>query len=606
MRSPDLTNKAVQKWFGKAVRRYPARSAALVLISVLTSLSDGLSISLLIPFLSTLFAGASVRPPMPGPLGDFLSWIAAWTGQRGGLLTLSLLIVLLVAVGAALRYAEGRISNWISGQISFDLRSRIHRNLLGTDFEFICVNDNGRLLNTLDSETWVATESITTYFHLIASICMIAALSAVLLLISWQLTILVAVLIAVVSLVTLPFNRRARLLGNQTVVASEDLTARAVELFDAMRMIRAFGRESSAQRRYDEASRRAFDLSIRSEREGSAAGALQEVLYAAMFVCVVFAGLSIGVTGAVLVAFLALLHRLQPHVRAVDGARIRLASMAGSSAAVARLEALPIANGESAEVVLPELNDAIRFRNVTFAYAGKDQERRNALEAIDLEFAFGKVTAVVGWSGAGKSTLTNLLFRFYDPSSGTITVDGVPLTDLDLGWWRSRLAIAGQDADLIDGTIAENIAYGKDGATFEDVVEAARRASVDDFIQTLPRRYETQVGGRGVLLSGGQRQRIGLARAFIREDALLVLDEATNSLDSMTEDQILRALEALRGKRTVIVIAHRLSTTRMADQVVVLAGGKVAESGTPHALMGRNGLYARMVQLQELTRQEAR
>jgi ABC-type multidrug transport system fused ATPase/permease subunit len=206
----------------------------------------------------------------------------------------------------------------------------------------------------------------------------------------------------------------------------------------------------------------------------------------------------------------------------------------------------------------------------------------------------------VGWSGAGKSTLTNLLFRFYDPDKGSITLDGIPLQRLDLAWWRGQLAIAGQDADLIGGTIRDNIAYGKEGASSEEIVDAAKRASVHDFILTLPQGYDTQVGSRGALLSGGQRQRIGIARALVRRSAILVLDEATNSVDSMTEEDILCSLEELRGQMTIIVIAHRLSTTRTADHVVALAEGRVVEAGPPAELLRRNGLYARMVQLQEL------
>jgi subfamily B ATP-binding cassette protein MsbA len=210
------------------------------------------------------------------------------------------------------------------------------------------------------------------------------------------------------------------------------------------------------------------------------------------------------------------------------------------------------------------------------------------------------MTAIVGVSGAGKTTLSNLLFRFHDPQSGQITVDGVPLTEIDLSWWRRQLSIAGQDADLISGTIRDNIAYGLSEVAADRVVDAARKASAHAFISALPMGYDTRVGERGILLSGGQRQRIGLARALIRESGILVLDEATNSLDSMTEAEVLASLEALHGT-TVIVIAHRLSTTRMADQIVVLSGGRVVESGTPAVLYQEDGLFSKMVKLQELS-----
>lgn len=601
-----MATKAVQRWFGKAVRRYPARSAALVVLSVLTSLTEGMSISLLIPFFSTLLSGVSARPALPGPLGKFLDAVTAWTTAAGGLLTLSVLIVGLVAFTAVLKYGERTIASRISSLVSWDLRRRIHANLLRTDYEYICINDSGRLLNALDSQTWSATDAISAYFRLIASTWMVGVFTVLLLLISWRLTVAVGLLVALVWLATSPFNRRARALGVRSVSAAGALTDRGIELFDAMRMIRAYGREDEVQRRYEDESREMYELGVRSERVVALAGGLREMLYAAAVVCAVFIGLGLGLGGAVLVGYLALLHRLQPHVRAIDDLRMNLASLEASSEELAQLEALPVARLDSGDALqLPALKEAIRFEAVSFAYAGKDQEQRNALDGVSLEIPFGKVTALVGWSGAGKTTLTNLLFRFYDPKAGRITVDGTPLTQLDLDWWRSRLAIAGQDADLVDGSIADNIACGRTGASREAVIEAAKRASAHAFIEALPLGYETRVGGRGVLLSGGQRQRIGLARAFMREDAVLVLDEATNALDSMTEDQVLRAIEALKGRATVVVIAHRLSTTRMADQIVVLAAGRVAEAGTARELMRRNGLYARMAALQELTPAQA-
>jgi ABC-type multidrug transport system fused ATPase/permease subunit len=279
---------------------------------------------------------------------------------------------------------------------------------------------------------------------------------------------------------------------------------------------------------------------------------------------------------------------------------MHLASVSASILAVSKLLRLSHWDPQGpGTVTRTQLKRAIRFEHVSFAYSGKNDEVRNAITDVTLEFPIGRVTGIVGWSGAGKSTLTNLLFRFYDPSKGTISVDGVPLPRLDLVWWRSQLAIAGQDAELVGGTIRDNIAYGKENATFEEIVEAAQRACIHDFILTLPQGYETQVGGRGALLSGGQRQRIGLARALVRRSAILVLDEATNSVDSMTEAEILRSLEELRGQMTIIVIAHRLSTTRTADHVIALAEGRVAEAGSPAELLRRKGLYAQMVQLQE-------
>ena len=226
----------------------------------------------------------------------------------------------------------------------------------------------------------------------------------------------------------------------------------------------------------------------------------------------------LGIGQAALIAYLALLRRMQPYIQALDEARLNLASLSASVNAVSELLSLrPWAADAVGGQTLAELKEGVRFEHVTFAYRGKDQEIRNAVEDISLTIPVGKTTAIVGLSGAGKSTLINLLFRFHDPFEGRITVDGVPLTKIDLSWWRRQLAIAGQDADLINGTIRENIAYGLPDISPDAILEAARKACADGFISELPKGYETRVGERGVLLSAGQRQRIGLARALVRD-----------------------------------------------------------------------------------------
>jgi subfamily B ATP-binding cassette protein MsbA len=565
---------------------------------VLNSLADGLSISLLIPFIALLFRDGSDSPVDDGLLGELVGRLAAISGEGRELYAVSVLILALVAFRCIAGYVEGLIASWISSRISCDLRARMHENLLKVDFKYLCINDNGRLLNTLDSQAWQAADVISSCFGLVTSACMTLVFTSILLAISWKLTLLVAGLVGVVSLVLLLFDRRLRALGARSVRAAEDLSGRAVELFDAMRMIRAFGREPQAQAAYEHASESLLDISRERDRVGAAAAGVQEMLYAMNFVAVIFFALWLGMGGAALIGYLALLYRLQPHVRALDEARMDFASI-DAVAAILDLEPWKPSAGDA--VRLPALRQEIRFDNVTFAYSGKDAEIRNAVEDVSLTLPIGKVTAIVGWSGAGKSTLTNLLFRFYDPDSGAISVDGVPLARLDLEWWRDQLAIAGQDADLITGTIGENIAYGWDHATQADVIQAAQRASAHEFIASLPRGYDTRVGSRGILLSGGQRQRIGLARALVRRSPVLLLDEATNSVDAMTEFEILKALEDLRGNMTIVVIAHRLSATRTADQVIALAEGRVVEAGSPAELLRRNGLYAQMVHIQEIS-----
>jgi subfamily B ATP-binding cassette protein MsbA len=244
------------------------------------------------------------------------------------------------------------------------------------------------------------------------------------------------------------------------------------------------------------------------------------------------------------------------------------------------------------------LKKEIAMEAVTFVYG--DDSLQPALNRVSFLIPAGSVTAVVGTSGAGKSTLVNLLCRFYDPNAGRITVDGTDLRELSLKDWRRRIGVAGQDAELMTGTVAENIAYGRPEASEEEIRTAAQLANAAEFIEDLPERWDTRVGARGLRLSGGQRQRIGLARALLCKPSLLILDEATNALDSLSETAVQQTLEQLRGGTTILVIAHRLSTIRDADYVVVLSNGEVVEQGRPGDLFSANGVFSKLYELQSL------
>jgi subfamily B ATP-binding cassette protein MsbA len=242
--------------------------------------------------------------------------------------------------------------------------------------------------------------------------------------------------------------------------------------------------------------------------------------------------------------------------------------------------------------------DELRFEKVNFAY---ETGGRMALSDIDFTLRYGEVLAFVGRSGAGKSTIVNLLCRFYDPSMGRITVDGTLLPEFDLAQWRGGIAIAGQGVELMGLSIADNIRYGRPGATHEEIVIAAKEVDAHDFIAQLPQGYDTILDRWHGTLSGGQRQRIALARALLRQPQILILDEATSELDSGTEALIQDVLKRLKGRITIVIIAHRLSTIRNADRVVVLDEGRVVESGSPGELLEREGTFAQLASLQTRT-----
>ena len=253
---------------------------------------------------------------------------------------------------------------------------------------------------------------------------------------------------------------------------------------------------------------------------------------------------------------------------------------------------------DDGETVLESVKGDIRFEGVTFGYSSDDGESRPVIKGFDLDVKAGETLALVGPSGGGKSTLCNLIPRFYKIDEGRITLDGIDVKDITLASLRGSIGMVSQNVFLFDGTVRENIAYARPDATDEEIIDAARRANIHEYIETLEHGYMTEVGERGIKLSGGQRQRIAIARVFLKNPKLLILDEATSALDNITEMQIQASLEELSLGRTVIVVAHRLSTIKNADKIVVVSDGGVLEMGTHEELMARAGEYARLYSYQ--------
>ena len=253
---------------------------------------------------------------------------------------------------------------------------------------------------------------------------------------------------------------------------------------------------------------------------------------------------------------------------------------------------------DEGRVEISDIRGDVSFEDVTFSYSVDDTDDKAVISNLTLNLKAGDTVALVGPSGGGKSTICNLIPRFYNVTSGRITVDGHDVMDITLDSLRRNIGIVSQSVFLFDGTIRDNIAYGRPDATDEEVVEAAKKANIHDFIVTLDNGYDTEVGERGVKLSGGQRQRISIARVFLKNPKLLILDEATSALDNVTEQQIQSSLEELAEGRTVIVVAHRLSTVKNADEIVVIDHTGIVERGSHEELLARNGEYAKLYSYQ--------
>ncbi|BAU13807.1 ABC transporter related [Leptolyngbya sp. NIES-3755] len=576
------------------VKFYPWAMSAIVVLGVLSSLSEGFGLSLFIPLLQ------SVQQTDASSGNFFLSSINQIFSEipnESRFVFIAAFIFVCILLKSILTYANTVLFAWLNSRISHQLRSNIFNQLLSVSGSYLERNDTGKFINTLATETWQTSRALSIFVNLIIDSCTVLVFAVFLLLISWQLTIWVCVAIVLISVAIQSVTRQVKSIGQTAVQANQSLADRIWEGLGGMRVIRAFGRERYEQKRFDRASEQVRRSFFKLEMLSGVVSPLSEILSAALLLLILVVALRANQTALpTLLTFVFILYRLQPKVKQVDGARVALASLISSVAEVmALLDRSDKPYLISGHIPFQGLKREIQFEQVTFHY---NPDESPAVQNISLSIPQGKTTAFVGPSGAGKSTLINLLCRFSDPTIGEIYIDGCLLRQLQLETWRDRLAIVSQDIYMFSTTVRENIAYGQLDATDDEIIKAAQLANADEFIRQLPAGYDTHIGDRGVRLSGGQRQRITLARAIIRDPEILILDEATNALDSIAEDLIQEALKTLSRNRTVIVIAHRLSTIEQADQIIVLNQGQVVEQGNLNQLLANRGLFTQLYQLQ--------
>ncbi len=579
------------------VGRHPWAIAAMIVLGLLEALTEGIGISLFIPFLYSLDTEV-VGVDADGSLARALTGLFEAVPAGDRLLFISAAIFSLVLLRSALGYGNGLLFSWVDVRLSHHLRCRVFDQLLRVGMRFIERTRSGKLWNALEGETWTATDAVSTFAGLVINFATVVIFTGILLLISWQLTLVVAAALFLISFLIQTMTRRIESLSRRSLRADEALSQRIVELFAGMRTIRAFSRQRYEQRRFAAASQRVGRAGLRIEVLSGLIQPVSELLAAGLLIAVLFAMLHGNQANlpAVLV-FIAILYRLHPQVQGLDEGRTQLAAALPGVEVVTDLLARddkPYVR--SGDVRFETLETAIELDSVDFCY---DPQEPPALSDVTLRIGRGETTALVGPSGAGKTTLINLLMRFYEPSAGDVTVDGVALHDTDLHSWRRKIAVVSQDIHVFNTTVRDNIVYGKLDASEPEIVAAAKQADAHGFIRSLPEGYDTVVGDQGVRLSTGQKQRIALARAIVRDPAILILDEATNALDSISENVIQASLQKLRRDRTVIVIAHRLSTIEQADQIVVLDAGRIVERGTLADLLANNALFARLYELQK-------
>jgi ATP-binding cassette subfamily B protein len=509
-------------------------------------------------------------------------------------------IALALAVATAIRFY---FVTWLGERVIADIRKAVFDHVIGLTPAFFEVTRTGEVLSRLTADTTLIQTVVGSSASVAArNLVMLSGALVLLFVTSVKLTLLVIGIVVLVLIPLLLFGRWVRSLSRKSQDRIADTSARASETLNAVQTVQAFTREAIERRLFGAAVESSFVVAI---QRTLARAVMTAVVMAAVSICIVgvfwvgahdvVAGrMTIGILtqfagyAVIFVSGMGAMSETWGDLQRAAGASERLMEL---------LHVQPDVAAPAQPVALPRpAKGAVAFHDVTFHYPSRPNYK--ALNDFSLAIAPGEAVALVGPSGAGKSTVFQLLLRFFAPQRGSITFDGVDIADADPADLRRTIAVVAQDSVIFSGTLAENIRYGRPGASDEDVRRAAEAAAAAEFIDKLPNGYQTPVGERGVTLSGGQRQRIAIARAILRDAPLLLLDEATSALDAENERLVQIGLENLMAGRTTIVIAHRLATIQRLKRIVVMDQGRVVGEGSHAELVARGGLYARLADLQ--------
>jgi ATP-binding cassette subfamily B protein len=540
---------------------------------------------------------------------QFIRWIVdRGIGGKDTDLLLEAVIALLALtlMKGVLTFWQGRWAEQASQSVAYDLRNALHRKFAELSFSYHDRTRTGQLLSrTMQDVERVRFVTGRAFLRLVDSTVLMLGSAAILIWMHPRLALLALVMLPFLAHRALYLGRRLRPISLAVQQQLAVLTTRLEQNLRGARVVKVFAQEDAEVARFDQENHRWFDLSVHSSRLQAINTPLMDLIANISTVIIIWYGGRLVVQGQLtlgeLVAFTTYLAQLASPVRRLGQI---VPALAVASAAGARVFEILDTQSDVRDtpdaIGLPPIRGEVRFEHVSFAYAG----RLPVLDDISFEAQPGQVIALMGMTGAGKSSVINLIPRFYDVTAGRITIDGYDIRDVTLSSLRDQIGIVLQDTLLFATTIRENIAFGRPAASMEAIADAARAAQAHDFIAALPDGYETLVGERGVTLSGGQRQRIAIARALLKDPRILILDDATASVDTETEQLIQQALERLMRGRTSFVIAQRLSTLRMANVVIVLEHGRIATRGAHDQLLRTSALYAEIYHQQLRGRDE--
>jgi len=573
-----------QRLFGY-VKPYRFRLAGGILLAIAYSASNGATIFIVKKVWASVFEQVNHQN---------LTWLQA--------LVYAGLVPFIMAVRGVCDFGTTYLMNWVGGKVVNDLRVLLFEHLQSLSLDYFTGAQTGELISRSTNDVGAIQNSISTVVADIVKqpgtlIFVLAALFRM----DWRLTLATLVLFPLCLVPILVYGRRIRKAAKAMQEHQASLVSVLHEALVGMRVVKAFSMEAREAADFRGLCNRLFSQRMRIVRSKAISTPLIEMISGLGAAFVFLYAYKTDMPASTLVGMAIGLFFLYEPVKKLSGVQMQLQeSLSAAERIFQVLDTKPSVIQSSDAIDLPRLRQAIRYENVSFRYGSNGA----VLDDVSLEISAGTIMAIVGASGAGKTTLFNLIPRFYDPTGGAVTIDGQDIRRGTFQSLRGQIGLVTQETFLFNDTVANNIAYGKPGASREEIIDAAKRAHVDDFVAQMPNQYDTIIGESGMKLSGGQRQRLAIARAILKNPPILLLDEATSALDTESERAVQAALDDLMwsGKQkkahTMLVIAHRLSTVQHADCIIVLDKGCIAEKGTHDQLLALGQVYKRLYEMQ--------
>ncbi len=583
----------------------------LILASVCmicSSAFSGVSMGMILPLVDNIIAGKQIVIPQGVHVPVFVEALIRDVNAMSPIELLNrmtLIVIVLWLLKNFFEYCQTYLMNDVSQRVIRDVKNIIYKKLLTLSLDFYSRNPTGKLMSRITYDSAIIRDSISTGLtdliyqpvQILIYVGIVLTIKAVFS-ISWVLILISALLFLLVIYPVVRIGKRLKSISRQSQEKMAELTTTLHETISGVRVVKAFSMEDYEANKFAGQNQFFYKLAMKSVKRMTVVSPITEFVGISCVAIILWVAGKEIVSGAMsagaFITFLAsLLSIMRPIKRLSNIYSINQQSLAAAKRIFEVLDMKPSVHEKEGAVILPRIRDRVRFEYVRFGYDNKE-----ILKDISLEVKVGNIAAFVGPSGTGKTTLVNLIPRFYDVTSGRITIDGIDIKDCKIMSLMEQIGIVTQETILFNDTVAANIAYGSKARNVDDVIKAAKIANAHDFIMGMPDGYETMIGERGFRLSGGEKQRLAIARAVYKDPPILILDEATSQLDTESELLVQEAIDRMMRGRTVFVIAHRLSTIKHANTIYVLDGGHIVETGAHDVLVQKNGLYKRLYDMQ--------